>query len=486
MDGTKHKTYSNSLINFKWPSINVLKYERNSFFTWGDATLCRLGCLVYRNKNDLDKYYQHEFPSYNNNNINRSISSEYQVPDSIAPAVCVPYPAFTDSEYNVIDIACGHLWNAVLLSSGDIYGLGDLNRYPEFPDTSTTTPSKLDSFINLFRKPKSNPVSKTIDYVEEQTDWNKRCKAKPLTTLSNEKVEFVYLGEGGHTHLLALDSKSNIWLWDKTFCGPAIQLRFDFDRRDQESYQISKIQATQYYNAAIVEDYGLVVWFFDKRLQKLPGTISEDRTLRMDGTTQLIETILVPLPPGYSTNTITDFHCCDKFLVYVTEDGKLFAIDTSEPDSVTKSQPIFLKNIWETLQNLGKDVPNEPKVWKVVGGSKFIVAISDSDNLVFSSTFDDEIQSLSCAIALPELQGVGCVSVVGGESHFLALLKTGELLAWGLEKDLCGAFGMGLKVYKDNGACADLFMDKVTHVSTKSKVLAIGASGWHSCAVMCD
>lgn len=485
---TDNVEYTNSSLAFKWPTINLFKQHDASFCTWGDATLGRLGCLVYRNNDDLNKYYDNVDPRYNHENIGKSISSIYQVPNSIAPAVCVPCPVVKYPRSRMLDVACGHLWNAVLVDN-EIYGLGDLNRYPEIPETKYNKQEVKKGFWSRFSGKSVDTDSKPIDYVEGQADWNERCRVKPLSALSNEKVDFKYLGEGGETHLLALDSKNNVWLWDKTFCGPGLKLGFDFNNsrvEQKQTYSILRIQATQYYNTVLVENYGLVVWFFNKRLQKLPQTISEDKELRLESTYEFIKTVLVPLPNGYGPKDIVDFHSCDKFLVYATTDGKLFAIDTSSSDSVKTTKPVFLSGIWSKLQDLAKEngTINGAKVVKVVGGSKFIVAISSADNTVFSSTFDDGIESLNCFIALPELQDVGCVSVVGGESHFIALLKTGEMMAWGLEKDLCGAFGMGQSVYERNGDGADLFMDKVTKIDTKEKALAIGASGWHSCAIL--
>lgn len=99
--------------------------------------------------------------------------------------------------------------------------------------------------------------------INYSTSTSDRAKLKRLSVLTNQEVRFMELGGNGRTHLLALDSNNDVWVWDIAFCAPGSKLSLDFNEGQAKPRRILKLQASWNCNAALVEGVGLVVWYLD-------------------------------------------------------------------------------------------------------------------------------------------------------------------------------------------------------------------------------
>lgn len=394
--------------------------------------------------------------------------------------------------------------------------------------------------------------NENIDYYQQFTS-RARSIPKKLDTLTNRKIEFVGIGGGGRTHLVGLDSDHNVWVWDKLFCAPGIRLDLDFNRELQNKKQktssadqsnsddgkkekdktpkstasttltnvtptreIRKLAAGWNCTVALVEDVGLVVWYGLKKSQQIPVTQKELKQWKAEERSCKMETTLVPKTnfrkgdPDY----VVDFHAGDRFIVYVTEEGKLYKVTTESPEAIKSTARVPLTEFDDMLQKIAKtpakttnnqgqdsgkkvtqesdfeyDTDYRAKFIKVRGGYKYIAAISDSDNVLCANAHEG-IELPHTPEAPEELQKTGCISVAVGDHHYLALLRGGKLLSWGNELQSCGSLGLGRLTptttqnnrWPINGGTVSIAHP--TPVETPGKVLAIAAGGWQSCAII--
>lgn len=366
-----------------------------------------------------------------------------------------------------------------------------------------------------------------------EIDYTSKCigdqvaKAKELEPLSDTPINFVSLGGGGRTQLLALDSDHRIWAWDRLFCAPGTKLELKFtdssfglanamadsdkmeidgdekssetpSRRLNDDLKVVKLACGWNCCAALLENIGLTVWYGSDNLQQVPRTKKERREWAKEGRSTEVFPILVPNTdfPAGSPYSIVDFHAGENFIVYVTKEGKLYKVCTDNRDTILNQPRKELTEFYNELEKVIAETPNnntdkysdaryaKPKFVRVRGGYKYLAAMTDTDNVICADMNNLQVQ------APAELQNAGCISIAAGDHHILALLKGGNLLSWGCECQGCGALGHGQ--FEDKlsalGARRENFCDYVLptpkKVETPGKVLVIAAGGWQSAAVI--
>lgn len=341
-----------------------------------------------------------------------------------------------------------------------------------------------------------------IDYTEGYIS-SERVRSKLLDVMSFRKIRFTAFGGGGRMHLLGLDTDHNIWTWDRLFGAPGVKLDLDFNQHRKKPLEVRKLSAAWNCNAALVEGHGLTVWYDIGKAQILAKTRTEQKAWKEEEKSYKVTTTVIPHTNQRkgSPDYVVDFHAGDGYIVYLTEEGKLFRVSTRNPESIRTGgrtpltafdetlQSVFKKTL-ETQPSIAQSIADDykPKFVRVRGGYKYIAAISDSDNVLYAEALDNYGRGLNNPEAPAELQNVGCISIAAGDYHFLALLKGGKLLSWGSESQRCGSLGLGNDQAKIavGGVLrgADFVVSRPTPVQTPGKVLAIAAGGWQSSAII--
>lgn len=394
-------------------------------------------------------------------------------------------------------------------------------------DWSFSQPQNIEDMRDIEREAQRRAEEREKD-PDGEIDYNSKCmnkeRVKELETLSENPIKFISLGGGGRTQLLALDSNHGIWAWDSLFCAPGTKLDFKFtdssfellnktassgennntdeNKSNDQSYldkplKVSKLACGWNCCAALLENIGLTIWYGFDNLQKVPETKKERREWAKEEKSTEVYPILVPntnFPPS-SPYSIVDFHAGDKFIVYVTKEGKLYKVSTESRDTILNNPRRELTDFYEKLEKVIAETPNrdvdkysdtrftKPKFVKVRGGYKYLAAMTDTDNVVCGDMNTGQLQ------APAELQNAGCISIAAGDYHILALLKGGNLYSWGCEPQGCGALGHGqfdneLSALGARKVNRDYILDTPKKVETPGKVLVIAAGGWHSAAVI--
>lgn len=533
------KTYGTHPLPFNiynWPNAYRWRSEAQ-LYAWGETSNGRLGYELD------DPTLPEDFKSPANERHKRGVCRPFPVKAlshiSIVDVVMEgSWSAVLSSDGEIY--ANGRLHPSIqmeMLTSGeyaerleDIFLSSNDQDYSKSPNTrhTTTSPKQLGDQEN-----QNDDESIDIDYYYRITQ-NTSAKAKKLKVVSGEPIKFIALGSGGKTHLLALDDNHNIWAWDKFFdeIGTKLELEFDdssfdivkskFQNQEEPAYntfiynisnrnlKILKLASGSHYCAALLEGIGLVVWYGIESLQQLPVTRREVRDWGKLGKTTTVHPVLVPNTEFGSdmTQEVVDFHAGFKFLIYVTREGKLYRISTDSRESILTVPREELSEFYSKLEEVIASKPKspddrfmaesqynnnneKPKFIKVKGGLYNFAAISNTDNVICSKMVTNGVYITNSLIpeAPEELQNSGCVSIAGGNFHFLALLKGGVMLSWGCELMGSGLLGHGR--FKDGlsslGATessGNFFLAKPCKVDTPGKVLVIAAGGSQSAAII--
>lgn len=368
--------------------------------------------------------------------------------------------------------------------------------------TSSIVLPNAENFPDLFGStsgPEVQNQPRYMDYDEDQTP-PKRRSSKLLKVLSNRKVKFVDLGGGGRTHLIGLDENYDVWVWDRAFFLPGIKLEFSFNSGLSKNHNILRIQSSWNCNFILVENMGLMCWYM-KYEQPVAKTQQELDSWKTEEKSVHIEPFLVPHTdaPKESKDHVVDFYAGAGFLVYATQEGKLYKVSTKNRQAVQTESRIELTTVTNKLQELAiesqkngnikhknRNFETDPvKVVRVRGGFQLIGVISDTDNVVCFDGSDNSPLGASGIQAHAEIQDKGCISVSVGDRHILALLKGGKLMSWGCESGKSGCLGLGPSVYTPEVLSSyDFNVSKPTLVQASGKVLAIAAGGWQSSAII--
>lgn len=499
-----YKTFGlqpNPFTEYKWPEMYRWR-RKASLYTWGSRAMGRLGYS-----------YDEIEPLY------RSTGREF--------GVCRPKKVERVGSIVISDIVAGGYSFTILTGEGKLIGIGDLEsssirrtrrRVPKTVNTLSVpegalavpthratpgphfrvggvrtghgrwfTPPELTGNNNngQHQQQDDDPVNRLVTTDNESQSNNnnngqpddqslvpplthsERAQAKELPTQgdNNSNVKFVSVSSG-RQHVIALDDKNSVWLWDWSFVIPAIKLAFPID-----NLKIENAIAGWGYSAVVVEKVGIVIWSdIEEKQEKVEGdtiTLDEEDIIRI---------------PGTGNVKIIDIVAGEHMLIYLTDNGELFYVHTNSEEEGGR-RPVRLNGFESALDEDSKFV-------KLSGSFNKFAVFTDNDR-VFMGHRNDIIESPANAQPriIPGLQNVGCISVAVGDHHNLALLRGGKLLTWGRESKACGAFGLGnldhvVNTYNIPSNMGGLDIEEPTEVETNGKVLAIAAAGWQSAAVI--
>lgn len=366
--------------------------------------------------------------------------------------------------------------------------------------------------LDLGANPTPEEAAAQNDKIDYQICYaaSELLKRKQLGVNSEKDVKFTSIS-CGRCHLIALDEAHDVWVWDRMYAAPGVRIQFAFNANEPHgagNKTVRKLCAGWQYSTALVDGVGLVVWF-DTQLQDLPRTKTAQAHNKKEAKAVTVEHIVVPGTnhPLGSDQAVVDVMAGDGFLVYLTSDGSLFGVNTSSAETVLSEARVPLTLFTDALAKLANVTDSRLETARFVKLSG-----SFQQFAVFSSTDHVLLGSSACVVTspgtgatgagrtqqrpqgptiIPELQQINCLSVAAGDYHFLALLRGGKLLSWGRECQKCGSLGQGPseELVATKGAVVDhmdVVLDRPTEVEMADggRVLAIGAGGWHSCAVV--
>ncbi|KAF8465262.1 regulator of chromosome condensation 1/beta-lactamase-inhibitor protein II [Kalaharituber pfeilii] len=321
----------------------------------------------------------------------------------------------------------------------------------------------------------------------------------------------------GRGHILALSDNGTIWQWSGNFSSIGRFIKFvHVDTKTLQSGQpagrrgrgtVQKVVAGWNHSAALVNGVGLVIWW----------TASSDPN-GVDGI--LVDGEIVPGTSfiegdkesskgmdsyAMEVGEVLDFMAGDKFLVFLTKTGKVYALRTNGPGSVAGIRPTQLHSF---------SSPPGEKPMSYISGSFGKFVIFNNDGLVYIGSqyivetavrgiADEDDEQAIKPIIMPSLQKRGIVAIAFGDYHSLALTADGKLFSWGTEPNACGCLGLGPREvasrlgvrYGRDGILDEpmeiSFNEKLevfypsTGQSTQSPfVFNIAAAGWHSAALV--
>ena len=267
----------------------------------------------------------------------------------------------------------------------------------------------------------------------------------------------------GRSHILALCDMGRIWQWtDKGRPGRFINFVNIDTNQFQTRYDSGRIQGTVEkvvagwnHSAALVNGVGIVVWYDISEAgveDQGEGVLIDGETI--PGTSYIDGKGLAPIgDDGFAQGIgeVIDFMGGESFLVFLTKTGKVFAVNTLSPGSVTISPPVQLTAF---------SAPEGESPMSYISGSFVKFAVFNKDGLVYIGTKDLVMGALAAAkagkspidseelvrpIVMPSLQKRGIVAIAFGDYHSLALTSQGKVLSWGTESRNCGCLGLGPK-----------------------------------------
>jgi SCF-associated factor 1 len=451
------------------------------------------------------------------------VEEEYKTDSEFKNGVCLPRSVPGLEKLIVSDVVGFGYGFAILTGEGDIYKIGELQDYVPrgvnrtvrpVPNIGPTVAPNIPLIgfqiprMPHFRGPpaahidrpeatirfdgegsarfgaESKPENDFVDYVGSFT-ISEKSKAKKLDYYSKDKVRFVTIS-CGRSHILALDENNNIYIWDQTFVAPGIRLTFPFTKNGVTN-KVRKLAAGWNFSSALIDNVGIVVWF-EHELQPLPETYSEIKADKQSNkSVEVTSYAVIPLTnqPANSDDSIIDIMAGDNFLVYLTKKGDLYKFNIpSNHDTILTHSAVKLDLFTKKLDELSN---GNGQFVKISGTYQYFAVLSDSEHVFIGSK---HFTVKDMPIIIDELQKVGCISIATGDYHFLALLRGGKLLSWGRESQTCGSLGQGK--FSDSSKRGmikdgwDLILPKPQEIQIKDggHVLAIGAGGWQSCAII--
>lgn len=274
------------------------------------------------------------------------------------------------------------------------------------------------------------------------------------------ETEFVSVSSG-RAHFIAMDNSGHVWTWDRGDYG--VKARFvGPDGCDLKSQGKFVLKALAGWNSSVayIYNYGLAYW-------------KKRDPLKKDDTEATVHHLLVPNTGAINgPEKVVDFVACEDFIIYVTSEGKIYRNDMIGEES------FLLTKFQDYLKLNGKSLA--PRFVRVSGSFRNFAAFSNEDLVLIGSKNSDEPEIVD------ELQKKNCVSIAVGDYHFLALLRDGTALSWGLESNHCGCLGLGKQI---DGSLIEGGSKRVrspTKIEVEGKIVAIAAAGWQSGAIISD
>lgn len=340
----------------------------------------------------------------------------------------------------------------------------------------------------------------------------------------------VYQHSAGRQHLIVLSERGEVWYVSGansevpvlcSFAELDIVLGYPGDTQRRPG-TVSKVVAGWNVSGALVEGYGIAVWFGTQ-----PGDGGQFHVKDAP--------FLSRLNAMEDADAVVDFAIGENYLMAVTASGKVYAANIEDIEQEELIAPMEMLNF---------EAPaGHPPINRVVGWFRkfalfnkdgLVHIVDDSKDLKVSRQLlygDDASHGLSGALEemrtdavtpteVPGLKEYTIVDVAFGDWHCLALTDTGKVLSWGRESGLCGCLGLGrpdvaeqkgLRI--NNGYDGDLDTAQVvtfehpyseneeqgdgmlhipplisirilTHSGTTEYAYKIAAAGWHSCALV--
>lgn len=258
----------------------------------------------------------------------------------------------------------------------------------------------------------------------------------------------------GRSHILAQTSTGQVVSWRHSRESLGVVLNFG-------DLEVRKVVAGWSASAAIVGDSGIVVWPLST--PEYPG--------------KDVNYIAVPHTGGSGEEwQVADLAIGEQFVVFTTNNGRIFSVRLNFDEGVLPA-PEFLAQIHEPIFGAG--------IVKVCAVLNRMLAITTQGWIVQAQWQDGQFVD----VRVLRLKNV--VQVAAGDHHCLALIKTGELFAWGTEPHSCGALGMGPpsdieaaggETHPIRWFASDSSVSEPTQVMTLP-MYKIAAGGWHSAAI---
>ena len=325
----------------------------------------------------------------------------------------------------------------------------------------------------------------------------------PNRKQSLEKRRIISIS-AGREHIIALDNYNNIYTWD-TGCQSNVGVMLEFPNIPINSNRIIKISAGWNLSAALIDNYGLIVWY-----TRIGITESQFNSREF---ISKVKYFIIP----FTKNDIIDFAVGSNFIIFIKKsDGKLYQTRFDVHEFATRdtlitfdeikqiTNPMNNFNNWK-LQQQQSEIGKENIIFTKVSScfNDFAVftnhdqvLLGNLHHLQYYENNNDE-QGIE-PIIINELQGKNIKRIEIGDYHYLALTTDGSLLSWGTESRFCGCLGLGSKQdiidqYNNHNTGGggeevslrgnNLVVLKPLPVKPppyKGKWVCIAASGWHS------
>ncbi|RCK64837.1 SCF-associated factor 1 [Candida viswanathii] len=292
----------------------------------------------------------------------------------------------------------------------------------------------------------------------------------------------------GREHIIALDNYNHIFTWDAG-SRSNVGLLLEFPGIPPTA-PVIKIVAGWNLSTALIQGYGLVVWY-------TRSGITRDQFIAKDFRAEA-KYFIVP----FSKGDIVDFSVGSDYVMFIRKsDQKLYQLRFDvhelasrdgpiEPDELRrKINPMDNFNNWREQQDMASQFT------KLKGCFNNFVVFTNHDQVLLGNLKhllhqEDQNEEGATPIVIDELQGKNIKTIEMGDYHYLALTVDGSLLSWGSEPRGCGCLGLGYKltVHEDHpdevkleGAdMIALHPMKTRSPPYKGKWVSIVASGWQS------
>ncbi|ODV97018.1 hypothetical protein PACTADRAFT_38733 [Pachysolen tannophilus NRRL Y-2460] len=286
----------------------------------------------------------------------------------------------------------------------------------------------------------------------------------------------------GRAHFIALDDTGSIWTWDNPRQhNIGIKLKFMDPQTNvnliNERNIVTKIVAGWNISCCYILNVGIVIWFKRDSLKN-----NEPRDTAVNAHFKIVK----DTGDLYGASKVIDFMAGESFIVFITAEGKLYKMDCSNPELLDTERPYPLNKFNQYLAKHSQVMSFPAKFKRLSGTFKTFAAFSDEDHVLIGHKDSNDNVTV-----IKELQHKHCISVAVGDYHFLALLRNGDLLSWGLESQFCGCLGLGdsenivSKYHGEVNGRSGVRVNVPSKVDVNGgEVLAIAAAGWQSCAIV--
>ena len=264
--------------------------------------------------------------------------------------------------------------------------------------------------------------------------------------------------------MLGLSDSGRIWSWDNVD-APGYSVKFlDIDLTEADTpttTKVGKVVAGWDKSAALIAGVGIVVWDVLSRNRDetevgdtalvLQAAIVPDTAFRR----KRFSTRAAPVqyqpgqePPDDTIGEVLNFILLERFVVFNTSTGKVFAgeivwNDEAQHVERTFSVPLPATSVSTAAEVLATDVQ----------GSFHNFAIFTNDGAVFTGTQEylEQLQNpptnphahALVLDAIPALQQTNVIALAFGDYHFHALHSSGTITSYGSESQGCGSLGLG-------------------------------------------